>query len=185
VSESHQLRRTADPSRYGKNAAGGSNQPPPVRRGGPALRLFALPRRADLTELLGRSVLEDRVQLICRQWGLRPYAGNVLSRSYVAHDVGAELAADAGGVVTAIFLHFHGDDGFAGYCGVIPGVGGPIAGRAELWAALGLPLQALDEFLGAFGPSDTWSLPRFVLNAQYAFDADHLSRITLTSLPER
>jgi hypothetical protein len=174
------------PDRFGRKPApcpGSSNELVNARRQASVPHLVALPRRTDLTELLGRTVLEARVQQICREWGLIPYAGSGLSRSYVAHDAGAELAADGRGLVTSIFLHFHGDDGFRHFDEVIPGTGGTIARRAHLWSALGRPGESLDVFLGDHGPSDTWWLPRFVLNARYTIDGDHVQRITLT-LPD-
>jgi hypothetical protein len=138
----------------------------------------------DLTQLLGRTVLEARVQQICREYGLIPRSGGPgLSRSYLAREAGVEIAADAHGVVTTVFLHFHGDDGFASYRGTIPG-GGTATTRASLWAALGRPDVSGDpyreRFLGDFGPWDRWLLPDLQLHAQYALDGDGLHRITLT-----
>ena len=140
-------------------------------------------RRPDLTELLGDSLLKARVQQICGEWGLRPYAGTGLARSYVAREAGVELAADTVGTVTAIFLHFHGDDGFGPYEGELPG--GTLPRRAALWSALGRPAEVMDRYLGDFGPSDTWHLAAYDLNARYTADADHLQRLTLTARPAR
>jgi hypothetical protein len=138
------------------------------------------PARSDLTRLLGRTVLEARVQQTCREWGLVPYQGRGLSRSYLAREVGVELAADAQGVVTAIFLHYDGDDGFRPFTSEVPGAGAAIGRRTQLWATLGRPWESVDPFLGDYGPSDTWLLSRFVLNARYSPDAEHVQRITLT-----
>ena len=160
--------------------------PEPVRAG---------PRkvgRTDLTMLLGRSVLEARVQQICREYGLIPRsgaaAGSGLSRSYRARDTGVEIAADAHGTVTTIFLHFHGDDGFITYQGEIPGGGGSVARRTHMWAMLGPPDETgdpyRDRFLGEYGPWDKWVLAGFTLHAQFAPDAETLDRVTLT-LPDR
>ena len=143
--------------------------------------------RPPLTELLGRTVLEARTQQICRAYGLIPGPAGLasgLSRSYLARDAGVEIAADAHGTVTAVFLHFHGDDGFAAYRGEIPGGGGTVPRRAALWASLGRPGESGDayreRFLGDYGPWDRWLLPAFTLHAQYALDGDRLLRITLT-----
>jgi hypothetical protein len=141
--------------------------------------------RTDLAQLLGRTVLEVRVQQICREYGLVPRpGGSGLSRSYLARDAGVEIAADAHGMVTTVFLHFHGDDGFASYRGEIPGGGGSATTRASLWAALGRPDTSGDpyreRFLGDFGPWDHWVLPDLRLRAQYALDGEGLHRITLT-----
>ena len=130
--------------RYGNKPSarsGGSNE----KLHGPASRQAAPDSgtRADLTELLGRTVLEARTQQICREYGLIPRsgatAGSGLSRSYLARDAGVEIAADTHGVVTTVFLHFHGDDGFTSYQGEIPGGAGSVARRAHLWAMLGSP----------------------------------------------
>jgi hypothetical protein len=171
--------------KYGRKpgpGAGGSNEPLSGRRPfpPPALR----PTRPDLTKLLGRTVLETRVQLACQQWGLTPYEGSGLSRSYLARDAGVELAADAHGVVTAIFLHFQDDDGFQPYPGPVPGTAATIERRTDLWTALGRPWESVDAFLGDYGPSDTWQLPHVVLNARYLPDGDRLHRITMTR-PDR
>jgi hypothetical protein len=147
-------------------------------------------RRTDLVELLGRTVLEARTQRICREYGLIPHAaaGSGLSRSYLARDEGVEIAADAHGTVTTVFLHFLGDDGFATYHGEIPGGGGSVPRRAALWAELGRPDVSGDPyrepFLGDFGPWDRWLLPSCTLHAQYGLDGENLHRITLT-LPDR
>ena len=148
--------------------------------------------RTDLTVLLGRSVLEARVQEICREYGLIPRsgtaAGSGLSRSYRSRDTGVEIAADAHGTVTTIFLHFHGDDGFITYQGEIPGGGGSVARRTHMWAMLGRPDETgdpyRDRFLGEYGPWDKWILAGFTLHAQFAPDAETLDRVTLT-LPDR
>lgn len=144
--------------------------------------------RAELVELLGRTVLEAGTQQICRQYGLIPRTGvptgSGLSRSYLARDAGVEIAADTHGVVTTVFLHFHGDDGFVSYRGEIPGGGGVIPRRAALWAQLGRPGESGDPhrvpFLGDYGPWDRWLPTGFVLHAQYDLDGENLHRITLT-----
>ena len=166
-------------SRYGTKP--GRVNPDPV-----AFPTVAPPAgRTDLAQLLGRTVLEARVQQICGEYGLIPRSGGWgLSRSYLAREAGVEIAADGHGVVTAVFLHFHGDDGFASYRGEIPGGGGSASTRASLWAALGRPDASGDpyreRFLGDFGPWDRWLLPGLQLRAQYALDGDGLHRITLT-----
>lgn len=145
----------------------------------------------DLTELLGRTVLEARVQQVCREYGLIPRSGpsvgSGLSRAYLSRGAGVELAADAHGVVTTVFLHFHGDDGFSSFQGEIPGGGGTVPRRAHLRAALGHPDERgdpyRDRFLGDYGPWDRWLLGGFALHAQYATDGERLDRITLT-LPD-
>ena len=147
--------------------------------------------RAELPELLGRTVLEARTQQICREYGLIPRtgvsAGSGLSRSYLAKDAGVEIAADTHGMVTAVFLHFHGDDGFVSFRGEIPGGGGVTPRRAALWAQLGRPGESGDPhrvpFLGDYGPWDRWLLTGFVLHAQYDLDGENLHRITLTLPP--
>jgi hypothetical protein len=144
--------------------------------------------RADLTELLGRTVLEARTQQICAQYGLIPRSGvtggSGLSRSYLARDAGVEIAADTHGLVTTVFLHFHGDDGFASFRGEIPGGGGIVPRRAALWARLGRPAESGDPhrvpFLGDYGPWDRWLRDDVVLHAQYDLDGENLHRITLT-----
>jgi hypothetical protein len=149
-------------------------------------------RRTDLTALLGRTVLEARVQQICQEYGLIPRSGAAvgsgLSRSYLARAAGVEIAADTHGVITTVFLHFHGDDGFASYSGEIPGGAGSVPRRAHLWAMLGHPDEQgapyRDRFLGDYGPWDRWVLAGFVLHAQFAADAECLERVTLT-LPDR
>ncbi|MEV8504647.1 hypothetical protein AB0368_07440 [Actinoplanes sp. NPDC051475] len=149
------------------------------------------PARTDLTQLLGRTVLEVRVQQICQEYGLIPRTGAAvgsgLSRSYLARESGVELAADAHGVVTAIFLHFHGDNGFSSYRGEIPGGAGSVPRRAALWASLGRPEESgdpyRDRFLGDYGPWDVWALEGFDLHAQYSLDGEAATRVTLT-LPD-
>jgi hypothetical protein len=187
--------RTED--RYGIKPgprSGGSNEPlyapasrpnpDPVGMPAPAAAGPRRVGRTDLTLLLGRSVLETRVQRICEEYGLLPASGAALSRSYLARETGVELGADAHGTVTAVFLHFHGDDGFAPYQGEIPGGGGHVPRRSSLWAMLGHPEESgdpyRDRFLGDYGPWDTWLLTGFALHAQYATDAETLDRITLT-----
>jgi hypothetical protein len=158
----------------------------------PVARPAAPAGRPDLSGILGRTVLEARTQQICRAYGLIPRSGPAtgsgLSRSYLARDAGVEIAADSHGVVTTVFLHFHGDDGFASFHGEIPGGAGTVPRRAALWASLGRPGVSGDpyreKFLGDFGPWDRWLLPGFVLHAQYALDGENLHRITLT-LPDR
>ena len=157
--------------------------PPPVPR--PA-------GRSDLTLLLGRTVLEALVQRICQEYGLVPRSGEAvgsgLSRSYLARDAGVELAADAYGLVTTVFLHFHGDDGFTSFRGEIPGGAGSDPRRGALWAALGHPDEQgepyRDRFLGDYGPWDRWLLSGLTLHAQYGTDGESLERCTLT-LPDR
>lgn len=147
--------------------------------------------RPELTELLGRTVLQARTQQICRAYGLIPRngatVGSGLSRSYLARDAGVEIAVDAHGTVVTVFLHFHGDDGFTSYRGAIPGGAGDVPRRAALWAALGRPGESgdpyRDQFLGDYGPWDRWALPACTLHAQYALDGENLHRITLT-LPD-
>ncbi|GAA3346041.1 hypothetical protein GCM10020358_55520 [Amorphoplanes nipponensis] len=155
----------------------------------PAVRPAA---RSDLTTLLGRTVLEARVQQICREYGLIPRSGEAvgsgLSRSYLSRDAGVELAADAHGMVTTVFLHFHGDDGFAPFQGEIPGGAGSDPRRSSLWATLGRPGEQgdpyRDRYLGDYGPWDRWVLAGFALHAQYGVDGERLERITLTR-PDR
>ncbi len=183
---------------------GGSTDPlydPTPRRANPdpvGRPLTPPARRTDLIELLGRTVLQARTQQICREYGLIPHAAtgparsgparSGPARSYLARDEGVEIAADAHGTVTTVFLHFHGDDGFASYHGEIPGGGGTIPRRAALWAELGRPDVSGDayreRFLGDFGPWDRWLLPACLLHAQYALDGENLHRVTLT-LPDR
>jgi hypothetical protein len=148
--------------------------------------------RPDLTVLLGRSVREARVQRICRQYGLIPDSGTAAdafpSRSYLSRGAGVELAADTHGTVTAVFLHFHGDDGFQSFRGEIPGGAGSVPCRAHLRAMLGAPDEQgdpyHDRFLGDYGPWDRWVLAGFALHAQFAMDGESLDRVTLT-LPSR
>jgi hypothetical protein len=190
IRRADQNRQTADgrADRYGMKPGPGSdvsNEPLHARRQVSVPHVVArAAARSDLTQLLGRTVLEARVQQVCREWGLTPHTGTGLSRCYLAHEAGVELAANARGTVTTIFLHFHGDDGFRCYDGEIPGGGGTVPRRAHLWAALGRPGECIDPFLGDYGPSDTWLFPQFVMNARYTHDADHLQRITLT-LPDQ
>jgi hypothetical protein len=181
-----QVRRAADrytPRPGARNAGSGEATP---------RRAAAAADRPDLSTILGRSVLEARTQQICRAYGLIPRSGPAtgsgLSRSYLARDAGVEIAADAYGVVTTVFLHFHGDDGFASFHGEIPGGAGSVPRRAALWAALGRPEVSgdpyRDRFLGDLGPWDRWPAAGFVLHAQYALDGENLHRITLT-VPDR
>jgi hypothetical protein len=180
------LRRRPD-SRYGGKPARPNADP--VELPIPGQRQPA--DRSDLSQLLGGTVLEARVQRICQEYGLVPPDGRPggfgLSRSYLARSAGVEIKANTHGMVTAVFLHFHGDDGFESYEGEIPGCGGTAATRASLWAELGHPAESGDpyreRFLGEFGPWDRWVLPRLQLRAQYALDGDTLQRVTLT-LPE-
>jgi hypothetical protein len=158
----------------------------PSRRPGPdpaATPVGAPVHGAGPAELLGRSLLAARTQQLCRAYGLE--AQGALSRSYSARDRGLEIAADAHGTVTAVFLHFHGDDGFASWTGEIPGGAGPVPRRAALWAALGRPGESgdpyRDRFLGDYGPWDRWELTACTLRAQYALDGEHVDRITLTA----
>jgi len=146
--------------------------------------------RTELTELLGRSVLEARVQHVCQEYGLVPASGpggSGLSRAYRAPAAGVELAADAHGTVTSIVLHFHGEDGFIPYEGTIPGGAGSIPRRSRIWSMLGRPDERgapwRDRFLDAYGPWDRWLLRDLTLLAQYAPDAERLDRVTL-SLPD-
>jgi hypothetical protein len=175
---------TSQDRRYGSKPgpAGGSNEPlgaysPPVR---------SRPARTELTDLLGRSVLEARTQRICLAYGLAPRSGG-LSRCYLARDAGIEIAADPHGVVTTVLLHFDGEDGFTPYHGEIPGGAGSVPRRAGLWAALGRPDESgephHDPLLGDYGPWDRWLLPDYLLNAQYAQDGQNLARVTYT-LPD-
>jgi hypothetical protein len=148
--------------------------------------------RTDLAMLLGRTVLEARVQRVCQEYGLLPRTGAAvgsgLSRSYLSRAAGVELAADTHGMVTTVLLHFHGDDGFTSFEGEIPGGAGSVPRRTYLRAMLGRPdgqgAGYRDRYLGAFGPWDRWVLAGFALRAQFAVDAEHLERVTLT-LPDR
>jgi hypothetical protein len=177
--------RSAD--RYGQRPGAGSNEPlfDPARRPRPeppAPRPELPVRGGDPSDLLGRSVLAARTQHLCRAYGLLPRG--TLSRSYLARDRGLEIAADTHGTITTVFLHFHGDDGFAPYRGEIPGGAGTVPRRAALWAALGRPGESGDpyreKFLGDYGPWDRWELPACGLHAQYALDGESLHRVTLT-----
>ena len=174
---------------------GADNQPlrdPAQRNADPVTLPAPAGGRTELSRLLGRSVLAAQTQRICAEYGLTPRpgpaGGSGLSRWYLARDAGVEIAADAHGTVTTVFLHFHGDDGFASYRGELPGGGGTDPRRAPLRASLGRPDESGDEyrdrFLGDFGPWDRWQMPGYALHAQYALDGDHLRRITLT-LAER
>jgi hypothetical protein len=177
--------RTED--RYGTGPGRPANAAP--------VGLPAAPRpvgRTDLTMLLGRTVLEARVQQVCQEYGLLPRSGEAvgsgLSRSYESRAAGVELAADAYGLVTTVFLHFGGDDGFASFTGEIPGGAGSVARRTHLRAMLGHPDEQgdpyRDRYLGDYGPWDRWVLAGFVLHAQFAVDGERLERVTLT-LPDR
>jgi len=157
--------------------------------------LPAAPRpagRTDLSLLLGRTVLEARVQRVCREYGLLPRSGEAvgsgLSRSYLSREAGVELAADAYGVVTAVLLHFHGDDGFTPFQGEIPGGAGSVPRRTHLLAMLGRPdaqgAPYRDRHLGEYGPWDRWVRAGFVVHAQYAVDGERVDLVTLT-LPDR
>jgi hypothetical protein len=183
--------------RYGSKPgprAGGSNEPLyDARRANQDP--VTLPRkvgRTDLAMLLGRTVLEARVQQICQEYGLiprtGPAVGSGLSRSYLARAAGVEIAADTHGMVTTVFLHFHGDDGFTSFQGEIPGGAGSVPRRRNIWAMLGRPDETgdpyRDRFLGDYGPWDRWLLAGFVLHAQFAPDGESLHRVTL-SLPDR
>ncbi|PRY25656.1 hypothetical protein [Pseudosporangium ferrugineum] len=143
-----------------------------------------VPARTDPSVLLGRTVLEARVQDILREYGLVPPAGTGPSRVYLARESGVELAADLHGMITTVFLHFHGDDDFAPYTGEIPGGAGRVPRRAGLWASLGHPGGSgdpyRDRYLGDYGPWDKWALDGFHLHAQYADDGETLTRATLT-----
>ena len=170
--------------RYRYGAKPGRANPDPV-----GLPPAARSAPTDLTQLLGRTVLEARVQQICREYGLIPRSGGPgLSRSYLAREAGVEIAADAHGVVTTVFLHFHGDDGFTSFQGEIPGGAGSVPRRWNIWAMLGRPDETgdpyRDRFLGDYGPWDRWLLAGFVLHAQFAPDGESLHRVTL-SLPDR
>jgi hypothetical protein len=177
--------------RYGQKPGArnhGSNDPLHARRPVPAP---VSEDRPELTELLGRTVLQARTQQICRDYGLIPRTGpdtgSGLSRSYLARDAGVEIAADTHGTIITVFLHFHGDDGFTSYRGEIPGGAGDVPRRAALWAALGRPASSgdpyRDPFLGDYGPWDRWTLTTCTLHAQYALDGENLHRVTLT-LPD-
>jgi hypothetical protein len=182
-----QFTRTDD--RYGSKPGprSGSANADPV--GPPSPRPVG---RTDLTMLLGRTVLEARVQRVCREYGLLPRSGAAvgsgLSRSYLSRAAGVELAADGHGMVTAVFLHFQGDDGFSSFQGEIPGGAGSVPRRTYLRAMLGNPDEHgeayRDRSLGDLGPWDRWVLAGFALHAQFAVDTEHLERVTLT-LPDR
>jgi hypothetical protein len=174
---------TSQDRRYGSKPgpSGGSNEPLGAY---PAARPQPVP--AQVTDLLGRSVLEARTQRICLAYGLVPRSGG-LSRCYLARDAGLEIAADPHGVVTTVFLHFHVADGFTPYHGEIPGGAGSVPRRAGLWASLGRPDEGgkphRDPVLGDTGVWDRWLLPEFLLHAQYAVDGQNLYRVTYT-LPD-
>lgn len=148
--------------------------------------------RTDLALLLGRSVLQARVQQVCREYGLVPRSGPAvgsgLSRAYLARESGVELAADARGVVTTVLLHFDGADGFASYAGELPGGAGRVARRTHLWSMLGHPAEQGDPYrdrsAGDNGPWDRWLLTGSALQARYDVDGERVERITLT-LPDR
>jgi hypothetical protein len=175
--------------RYAGRAGRGSNEPlyDPCRHAN-AEPVWSWPARTDPAKLLGRTVLESRVQEIFRELGFVPRCGGTgrarLSRSYLARDAGVEIAADTHGTIVTVFLHFHGDDGFDSYCGEIPGGGGTEPRRSSLRAALGRPERSggpfRDRYLGEFGPWDRWVLPAFVLHAQYGLDGERLHRVTVT-----
>ncbi|MFI7601584.1 hypothetical protein [Actinoplanes sp. NPDC049681] len=185
--------RRADPHQQPCRPEDRYGSKPGPRNTGPHEPLHASPApdRTDLSLLLGRTVLEVRVQLICQEYGLLPRTGAAvgsgLSRSYLARESGVELAAEPNGTVTTVFLHFHGDDGFSPYRGEIPGGAGRMPRRAALWAALGRPASSgepyRDRFLGDYGPWDRWTLEGFDLHAQYALDGEALMRVTLTLSP--
>jgi hypothetical protein len=184
-------RQTSQEIRYGQKP--GSNHPlhDPSGRRRKAPSAQPAPSgplvRSDLTGLLGRSVLEAATQEICREYGLLPNFGAAfgsgLSRSYQSRDHGVELAADAHGTIATVFLHFHGDDGYRSYQGEIPGDGGFVGRRSNLWAALGHPVQSgephRERFLGDQGPWDRWQLAACQMHAQYALDGETLQRLTL------
>lgn len=137
--------------------------------------------RTDLALLLGRTVLEARVQQVCKEYGLLPRTGEAvgsgLSRAYLSPEAGVELAADAHGLVTTVFLHFHHDDGFVPFQGEIPGGAGSVPRRTHLWAMLGHPDEQGDGW-------DRWVLAGFTLLAEFAPDGERLDVVTL-ALPER
>jgi hypothetical protein len=178
--------RTEEPARtedrYGSKPGPGTGERANAARAG----LAATPRpvgRTDLTMLLGRTVLEARVQQVCKEYGLHPRSGEAvgsgLSRAYESRTAGVELAADPHGLVTTIFLHFRDDDGFTPFQGEIPGGAGSVPRRTHLWAMLGRPDER-DEH----GPWDRWVLAGFALHAQFGADGERLDRVILT-LPER
>ena len=157
--------------------------------------LPAAPRpvgRTDLTMLLGRTVLEARVQQVCQEYGLIPRSGEAvgsgLSRSYVSRESGVELAADAHGMVTTVYLYFHGADGYTSFQGEIPGGAGSVPRRTHLWVMLGHPDEQgapyRDRHQQERGPWNRWVLAGFALHAQYAVDTERLEILTLT-LPDR
>ena len=168
---------------------------PPRRANADPVGLPAASRpvgRTDLTVLLGRTVLEARVQQVCKEYGLIPRSGEAvgsgLSRWYVSRESGVELAADAQGMVTTVYLHFRGDDGFTSFQGEIPGGAGSVARRTHLRAMLGHPDAEGEPYRNRHqddcGPWDRWVLAGFVLHAQFAVDAERLEQLTLT-LPDR
>jgi hypothetical protein len=149
-------------------------QPPPVRP----------PARTDLTQLLGRNIVETFVQEVCREYALLPALGAGPARSYQSTGAGVSLLADDEGTVVMIFLHFHGDAGFDPYAGTIPGRGGTIPKRSSLWVSLGRPDQSTDPNrdrgdVDEYGPSDQWRFPTFTMHALYARDNENLLRLTL------
>lgn len=140
--------------------------------------------RTDLTQLLGRNIVETFVQEICREYSLLPALGAGPARTYQSASLGVSLLADDAGTVAMIFLHFHGDAGFSPYPGPIPGRGGTIPKRSSLWVALGRPDQSTDPNrdrgeIDEYGPSDQWRFPTFTMHARYARDNENLLRLTL------
>jgi hypothetical protein len=130
--------------------------------------------------LLGRSILEQYTQVVCREYGLVAMPG---ARVYQSRELGVELAVDDQGTVRVILLYFRGINGFGAYPGPIPGRAGTIAKRSHLWAALGRPDESTDpnreQHAGEFGPADQWRFPTFDMHAQYAVDGEALLRLTL------
>lgn len=138
--------------------------------------------RTDLTQLLGRSIADPFAQAICQEYGLLPALGAGPARSFQAPSLGVSMVVDDLGVITMIFLHFHGDAGFEPYPGAIPGRGGTIPKRSSLWVALGRPDQSTDpnrDRANEYGASDQWRFPTFTMHALYATDNENLLRLTL------
>jgi hypothetical protein len=137
--------------------------------------------RTDLALLLGRTVLEARVQQVCKEYALLPRSGDAvgsgLSRAYLSREAGVELAADAHGLVVTLLLHFDGDDGFVPFQGEIPGGAGSVPRRTHLWAMLGRPDERGDGW-------DRWVLAGFTLLAEFGTDGERLQLVTL-ALPDR
>ncbi|GAA2523629.1 hypothetical protein Ahu01nite_056230 [Winogradskya humida] len=165
----------------------GSNEPvfnpaAPQRNPGP-LTTARKVGRPDLTQLLGRTVLEARVQGICQEYALLPRTGTGLSRAYRSPSAGVELAADAHGLVTTVVLHFQPADGFTPFQGTLPAGAGSVPRRSRMIPMLGRPDETgapyRDRFDSANGPWDRWHLPDLTLHAQYAPDAETLERLTL------